>query len=107
VPQRIWGIIIPPHITKCSFKRHLVTAGLSRHTRFHDLCHTAATLLVASGVNVKVVSEMLGHSNVSITLSIYAHVFPHMQQSAVIAMDALLGAVVKSYEPRKIDPPLA
>ena len=50
-------------------------------------------------MNVKVVSEMLGHSNVSITLSIYAHVLPDMQQSAVSAMDILLG----SSEPRKID----
>ena len=61
--------------------------------------HTAATLLLASGVNVKVVSEMLGHSNVSITLSIYAHGLPHMQQSAVSAMDTLLG----SSGPREID----
>jgi len=41
-------------------------------------------------VNAKVVSEMLGHSNVAITLRIYAHLLPHMQQSAVQAMDQLL-----------------
>ena len=52
----------------------------------------AGAILLASGVNVKVVSEMLGHSSVSITLSIYAHVLPHMQQSAVQAMDTLLGS---------------
>jgi integrase len=63
--------------------------------------------LLASGVNVKVVSEMLGHSNVSITLSIYAHVLPHMQQSAVSAMDTLLGMAAESYEPKKITSPLA
>src|SRR5712691_1625383 len=65
----------------------------ARSIRFHDLRHTAATLLLASGVNVKVVSEMLGHSSVSINLSIYAHVLPHMQQSAVNAMDRLFGPV--------------
>lgn len=97
-PNGFGGIMIPHNITKRSFKRYLVQAGLSRETRFHDLRHTAATLLLAAGVNVKVVSEMLGHSNVSITLSIYAHVLPHMQQSAVQAMDNLLG----SSESRKI-----
>ncbi len=89
-PNGFGGIMIPHNITKRSYKRYLVKAGLSRDTRFHDLRHTAATLLLASGVNVKVVSEMLGHSSVSITLSIYAHVLPHMQQSAVSAMDKLL-----------------
>ena len=93
--------MIPHNITKRSFKRYLVEAGLSRETRFHDLRHTAATLLLASGVNVKVVSEMLGHSSVSITLQIYAHVLPHMQQSAVHAMDAMLATPLTSHEPGK------
>ncbi|MGO8949185.1 MAG: tyrosine-type recombinase/integrase [Ktedonobacterales bacterium] len=91
-PNGYGGIMIPHNITKRSFKRYLVKAGLSRDVRFHDLRHTAAMLLLASGVNVKVVSEMLGHSNVSITLRIYAHVLPHMQQSAVAAMDNLLAS---------------
>ncbi len=56
--------------------------------RFHDLRHTAATLLLGQGIHVKVVSEMLGHADVSITLRIYAHVLPHMQQQAADAMDA-------------------
>jgi integrase len=42
-------------------------------------------------VNVKVVSEMLGHADVSITLRIYAHVLPHMQQAAMAAMEDLIG----------------
>jgi integrase len=71
------------------FYRMLKRAGLPR-VRFHDLRHTAATLLLARGVNVKVVSEMLGHANVGITLSIYGHVLPHMQQQAADTMDALL-----------------
>jgi integrase len=99
-PNGYSGIMIPHNITKRPFKRYLIRAGLSRDLRFHDLRHTAATLLLASGVNVKVVSEMLGHSNVSITLSIYAHVLPHMQQSAVSAMDRLLA------EPAIVDLPV-
>ncbi len=106
-PNGFGGIMIPHNITKRSFKRYLLKAGLSRDIRFHDLRHTAATLLLASGVNVKVVSEMLGHSSVSITLSIYAHVLPHMQQSAVSAMEAMLGTPNGSYEPRKIDAPIS
>jgi integrase len=59
--------------------------------RFHDLRHTAATLLLARGVNVKVVSEMLGHATISITLSLYGHVLPHMQREAAATMDEVLG----------------
>jgi integrase len=58
--------------------------------RFHDLRHTAATFLLARGVNPKVVSEMLGHANVGITLSLYGHVTPHMQHAAAQAMEGVL-----------------
>jgi integrase len=60
--------------------------------RFHDLRHTAATLLLSARVNPKVVSEMLGHASVSITLDIYSHVIPDMQQDAAAAMANLLYA---------------
>jgi integrase len=60
--------------------------------RFHDLRHTAATLLLGRGVNPKVVSEMLGHSTIAITLDIYSHVVPHMQQEAASIMDDVLGS---------------
>lgn len=58
--------------------------------RFHDLRHTAATLLLLQGVNAKVVSEMLGHASVTITLNLYAHVLPDMQKDAAAALDRLL-----------------
>jgi integrase len=57
----------------------------------HDLRHTCATLLLSRGVPVKVVSEMLGHASVSITLDTYSHVLPDMQESAARAMDEALG----------------
>ncbi|MED3613984.1 tyrosine-type recombinase/integrase [Bacillus wiedmannii] len=47
--------------------------------RFHDLRHTHATLLLAKGVNVKLISERLGHSNIKITLDTYSHILPKMQ----------------------------
>jgi len=59
--------------------------------RFHDLRHTAATLLSSRYIDVKIVSETLGHASIGITLDIYSHVVPHMQTQAVDAMDVLLG----------------
>jgi len=50
--------------------------------RLHDLRHTHATLLLAKGVPVKVVSERLGHASPTITLQVYAHVMPGNQRDA-------------------------
>ena len=58
--------------------------------RLHDLRHIHATLLLAAGVPVKVVSERLGHANSMITLSVYAHVMPGMQAEAAATFGALL-----------------
>jgi integrase len=57
--------------------------------RFHDLRHTAATLLLLQGIHPKIVSEMLGHSTVSMTLDTYSHVLPDMQRDATAAFDRL------------------
>jgi integrase len=58
--------------------------------RFHDLRHTHASQLLAAGVNVKVVSERLGHSSVAFTLDTYAHVMPGQQAHAAAAVAALV-----------------
>jgi integrase len=58
--------------------------------RFHDLRHTCATLLLTKGVHPKIVSEMLGHSSIAITLDIYSHVIPGMQEAAGSAMEEAL-----------------
>lgn len=74
-----------------SFTPIVSKAGLE-HLRFHDLRHTAASLLLAEGTPVKVVSELLGHSDVKTTLSIYAHVIEGAQEQAASAMDRLFHA---------------
>ena len=58
--------------------------------RLHDLRHTHATLLLAKGVPVKVVSERLGHASVTITLQVYAHVMPGNQRQAADLFASLI-----------------
>jgi integrase len=60
--------------------------------RFHDMRHTAATILLAKGVHVKLVSEMLGHSSMTLTLDTYSHVLTAMHGDAAAAMDAVFTA---------------
>ncbi len=57
--------------------------------RFHDLRHTAASILLASGVSPKVVSERLGHSKTSMTLDVYSHVLPGQQEQAAGVLEKL------------------
>ncbi|HZC04295.1 MAG TPA: site-specific integrase [Ktedonobacterales bacterium] len=76
-------------VTSTRFQALLRRAGLPRR-RFHDLRHTCATLLFKAGVHPKVVSAMLGHSTIAITLDIYSHALPDMQREAVQAMEAML-----------------
>jgi integrase len=91
-PNTLGGLMIPDNLVKRSFKPLIVKAEFDPEMRFHDLRHTAATLLLSRGVNVKVVSEMLGHADISITLRIYAHVIPNMQQVAADVVDSMFAA---------------
>jgi integrase len=74
--------------------RLIAKTGLPR-LRFHDLRHAHATHLLASGVHPKVASERLGHSRVGITLDLYSHVLPGMQEDAAAKVDAALKAARK------------
>jgi integrase len=73
--------------------RHLALvldrAGLP-HVRFHDLRHTCASLLLAQNVHPRVVMEILGHSQIALTMNTYSHVMPTMQEEAASRMDAVL-----------------
>jgi integrase len=59
--------------------------------RLHDLRHGFATALLKAGVNVKIVSEALGHSRSSFTMDVYQHVLPGMGEQAAEAIEAALG----------------
>jgi integrase len=74
----------------CQFYKLLEDAGLPR-VRFHDLRHSAATILLSKRVSSQVVQELLGHDDISTTLGTYGHVLPSMQQDALDKMDDLYG----------------
>jgi integrase len=88
-PSTVGGRMMLERVCSYHLRPLLRNLGLPE-IRFHDLRHTAATLLLGQGVNVKVVSEMLGHANVTTTLRTYAHVLPHMQEHAVQIMEDIL-----------------
>ncbi|MHB8376677.1 MAG: tyrosine-type recombinase/integrase [Dehalococcoidia bacterium] len=81
--------IAAQNLLRRSFEPLLKRAGLPR-MRFHDLRHSAATLLLGEGIHPKIVSEMLGHTRISTTLDLYSHVTPTMQRQAADAFDAIL-----------------
>jgi integrase len=80
--SRVGTPIDPRHV-----KRHLdpllVNAGLP-HFRVHDLRHFCASLLLAQGVPLKVVSDLLGHTQISITADLYTHVLPEVRKEAIV-----------------------
>ena len=83
------------NLTQRSFRPLLARAGLPQ-IRFHDLRHTCATLLLVQGIQPKVVQELLGHSNVGITLDTYSHVLPSMGEAAAEAMENALSTSNKT-----------
>lgn len=73
------------------FGRLLHVAGV-RHLRFHDLRHSCATLLLVGGVSPRVVMEILGHSEIRLTMETYSHVIPPLRRDAADRMEAILAA---------------
>lgn len=84
------GTATDPGTLTHNFARIAKKAGLPG-TRFHDLRHTFATLMLMAGIHPKIVSEMLGHASVAFTLDIYSHVTPTLQQAAMKRLDEVLG----------------
>jgi integrase len=76
------------------FRRFLVSIGLP-HMRFHDLRHSAATILLAMNVHPKVVQEILGHSQIAMTLDVYSHALPSLQEEVTKQWDSEFGKPIK------------
>ena len=85
----VGGYVDANNLRHRAFPKLLERAELPR-IRFHDLRHSAATLLLSLGVHPKVVQELLGHSQISVTLDTYSHILPDMQKDAMTELDGLL-----------------
>ena len=85
----VYGNFLRPDRVYTLFHKALTQAGLP-HMRFHDLRHSAATILLGMGIQAKVVQELLGHSDIKTTLGVYAHVLPGMQENAMERMSDLM-----------------
>lgn len=83
------GRQVEPRNVYRSFTRIADSAGI-RVVRLHDARHGTATLLTAAGVASRVVTEILGHSRISITMDVYTHVVQDTQREAMSHMDRLL-----------------
>lgn len=85
-----WGQVFnTSNFTSRYFKPLIKQIGVDDSFKFHDLRHTHATLLLLKGIPVKVVSERLGHSTVSMTQDTYAHVLPEMQAEVVKVLEGV------------------
>ena len=89
------GSIVQPIYISQHWARTIRTTKLA-HLRFHDLRHAHATHLLASGVHPKVASDRLGHSKVGITLDLYSHVIPGMQEDAAAMVDKALKSAMQN-----------
>ncbi|WP_165772518.1 tyrosine-type recombinase/integrase [Tepidiforma thermophila] len=83
------GYYLNPKAPLDWLERTLARAGL-RKVRFHDLRHTAATLAIASGVDVRTTGALLGHVSAKMTLDTYGHALPGAAEAAAQAIDAAL-----------------
>ena len=84
------GTPLEPRAFNEDFDRLVAKAGL-RRVRLHNLRHACASFLLTQGVHPRVVMELLGHSQISLTMDTYSHVIPDAMREAVGRMAAVLG----------------
>ena len=83
------GSPLDPSTVSHTFADIVTKSGL-KNVRFHDLRHAHASLMLRTGANPKVISERLGHSSIAITMDIYSHVMPGLQEEAAIRLEEAL-----------------
>jgi integrase len=91
-PSQTGGLYEPRNLNH-HFDRALKRAGLPKTTRFHDLRHSAATLMLLQNVPLRVISQILGHTQMRTTADTYAHVLPELERQAADQIDALFGTL--------------
>jgi integrase len=96
------GTPLDPRSVIRRFHSILKTAGLPK-LRFHDLRHSAATLLLAQGVTPRYITELLGHSQVSFTMQTYAHVLAPVRKEIAAKMDEILNPVATKTGSAKVN----
>ncbi len=83
------------------FHKLLAMAGLPK-MRIHDLRHSAVAILIAQGVNIKAISDLLGHSSVAFTLQVYGHLLEETKRESADKMHAALAPVATSVATKRI-----
>ena len=76
-------------IRRYILKPALAGAGLPTEVRTHDLRHTCASLLISLGAHPRAIMERLGHSDISVTLNVYGHLFPSLEEKLTDGLDEL------------------
>jgi integrase len=85
------GAPLEPRKLFRSFKAVLDKGGLP-NIRFHDLRHSAASLMLAQGIPLRSIQEILGHGSIAMTANLYAHVGEQLKRQAADAMGAILSS---------------
>ena len=85
------GTPLEPRALNEDFERIVGSVDGLRRVRLHDLRHACASFMIAQGVHPRVVMELLGHSQISLTMNTYSHVMPDAMKEAVRAVETLLG----------------
>ena len=81
------------------FKPAVAHAGLDPRTRFHDLRHTAAALMINEGAHLLAVKERLGHSTIQVTADRYGHLFPSLEAALTTKLDDSYRSALASFRP--------
>lgn len=93
------GALSHTNFYKRHYKPAVLRAGLPPQTRFHDLRHTCAALLIAEGAHTLAVKERLGHSSITVTMDRYGHLFPSLEAAVTDKLDASYRASVDQERP--------